>query len=320
MAQAPRQTGGNGAADFIRQIVSDPKNVPDVTLLSGYLGASSEEAHERLYLSPDLSNYVEIPKTAILYQAPLPKEQDSHGGVTVWVKKDAALQYKMASAAQALANYFAGAIAAGAQAAAVPGDFWHKSQPCGMTEVCGHFGGPPPTPLCTDVGCPPPTPGCTVGPGCPLTLPACTLTQQHTRCPGVTCGIDCTLFCTPQCPPTHHATCNRTPCPQVSCGIDCTVVGPGCTPQCTANCTLGCPTNQNQATCAPFCTQNAACFQTKVIQGCGGGGGSLPPGCSAGQDCTAGCTMVGVNCLHTAAGCTQAIGCTPGISLRGDCM
>jgi hypothetical protein len=69
MPQAPRQTG-EGAADFIRHIVTDPKNVPDVTLLSGYLGASSEEAHERRYLSPDLTNYVEIPQAAILHRAP----------------------------------------------------------------------------------------------------------------------------------------------------------------------------------------------------------------------------------------------------------
>ena len=62
MAQAPR-TSGEGAADFIRQIVSDPKNVPDVMLLTGYLGASSEEGHDRLYLSPDLTNYVEIPES-----------------------------------------------------------------------------------------------------------------------------------------------------------------------------------------------------------------------------------------------------------------
>jgi hypothetical protein len=101
MARAPQNPGGD--ANFIRQIVSDPKNVPDVTLLTGYLGASSEEGHERLYLSPDLSNYVEIPKAAILHQVPLPAEQDAHGGVTLWVKKDAALQYKMAPAAQALA-------------------------------------------------------------------------------------------------------------------------------------------------------------------------------------------------------------------------
>jgi hypothetical protein len=116
MAHAPRESSGDVSAEFVRHIVSDPKNVPDVMLLNGYLGASSEEAHERLYLRPDLSNYVEIPRSAILYQATLPKEQDAHGGVTVWVRRDAALQYRMAPAAQALANYFAGAIAAGAAA------------------------------------------------------------------------------------------------------------------------------------------------------------------------------------------------------------
>jgi hypothetical protein len=101
--------------------VSDPKNVPDVMLLYGYLGASSEEGHERLYLSPDLTNYVEVPRDAVLHQMAAPKEQDPHGGVTLWVKKDAKLIYKMAPAAEALAHYFAGAVqAAAGQAAAAP--------------------------------------------------------------------------------------------------------------------------------------------------------------------------------------------------------
>jgi hypothetical protein len=48
MAQAPNQPAGGGA-DFVRQIVTDPKNVPDVMRLYGYPGGSSEEGHERLY-------------------------------------------------------------------------------------------------------------------------------------------------------------------------------------------------------------------------------------------------------------------------------
>jgi hypothetical protein len=112
MAQAPKLSADR--ASFVRDIVSDPKAVPDVMLLYGYLGASSEEGHERLYLSPDLTNYVEVPTAAILHQMAAPKEQDPHGGVTLWVKKDAALVYKMAPAAEALAHYFAGAIAGGA--------------------------------------------------------------------------------------------------------------------------------------------------------------------------------------------------------------
>src|SRR5215469_9040169 len=96
MAQAPRRT--EDAADFVRQIVADPKNVPDLMLLYGYLGASSEEGHERLYLSPDLSNFVEIPEKAVLHRAQAAKEQDPNGGVTLWVRKDAKLNYKMAPA------------------------------------------------------------------------------------------------------------------------------------------------------------------------------------------------------------------------------
>ena len=118
MARAPMPPDANGAP-FVRNIVSDPKNVPDVMLLYGYLGASSEEGCQRLYLSPDLSNYVDIPASSVLHQMAAPQEQDPYGGVTLWVKKDAALIYKMAPATQALAYYFAGAIQA--QAALTPG-------------------------------------------------------------------------------------------------------------------------------------------------------------------------------------------------------
>ena len=120
MAQPPRPAA-NGD-NFVRHVVPDPKNVPDVMLLYGYLGASSEEADERLSLSADLSNYVEVPTASILHRAQSAAEKNSLGGVTLWVRKDAALKYKMAPAAeaaqQALAAYFTEAIQAGAGGAA----------------------------------------------------------------------------------------------------------------------------------------------------------------------------------------------------------
>ena len=138
MAQAPKLSADR--ASFVRDIVSDPKSVPDVMLLYGYLGASSEEGHERLYLSPDLTNYVEVPTAAILHQMAAPKEQDPHGGVTLWVKKDAALVYRMAPAAEALAHYFAGAIQAGMPgAAALPQPrMFTQGANCDITVACHH--------------------------------------------------------------------------------------------------------------------------------------------------------------------------------------
>jgi hypothetical protein len=118
MAQKPDRKGDG--AEFVREIVSDPNYVPDVMLLYGYVGDSSEAEHERLYLRTDLSNYVEVPKSAILHRLAAPKEQDPHGGVTLWVKKDANLIYKLAPGAQALAHFFAGQIQAGAAPAGAP--------------------------------------------------------------------------------------------------------------------------------------------------------------------------------------------------------
>jgi hypothetical protein len=38
--------------DFISKIVKDPAQPPDVLLLTGYLGASSEPGYTRLYFDP----------------------------------------------------------------------------------------------------------------------------------------------------------------------------------------------------------------------------------------------------------------------------
>jgi hypothetical protein len=290
MAHAPQHPGGNDAANFIRQIVGDPKNVPDVTLLTGYLGASSEEGHERLYLSTDLANYVEIPKAAILHQAPLPKEQDPHGGVTLWVKKDAALQYKMAPAAQALANYFAGAIQAGAQGAApaarpIPATL--GGPVCGVTlpNICQVVSAACTFDTCgfdCSVVCPTQQVTCPAGCGvdsfvlcpthrlpCPThppqatCLPNCThatpcLLTQPSPCAGASCGIACTVV-GPACGSRFHTcapcvTQNRTPCPAVSCGIDCTVVGPACQSIHVGTCFLQCNPTRFAPQC-PFPTE-----------------------------------------------------------------
>jgi hypothetical protein len=107
--------------------------------LYGYRGASSEENHDRHYLDADLSHYVEVPRSAILHRMAVPAEQDPNGAVVLWVRRDAALIYKSAPAAQALANYFAGAIAGAAAAApGIPAAPFlaHTGLPCGWTFRC----------------------------------------------------------------------------------------------------------------------------------------------------------------------------------------
>ncbi len=249
MAQGP--TGGGGA-EFVRRIVNDPKSVPDVVRLQGYLGASSEEGHERLYLSADLSSYVEIPKDAILHQMDVPAAQDPHGAVVLWVKKDAALQYKMAPGPTALAHYFAGALA-------------------------GAGGGAPPAGAALPAGAPiAPSiamPGCTplytrLPADCLQTQPnACTILVAQCGGPTLACPTH-QPTCLPVC--TQIPACQHTHVGQASCAPVCTVhtcAGHAtCAPVCTVHTCVG------HATCAPIlcsalCTHPPACHPT------------LPPAC-----------------------------------------
>jgi hypothetical protein len=263
MAQAPK--GNADRASFVRDIVSDPKAVPDVMLLYGYLGASSEEDHERLYLSRDLTNYVEVPTSAILHQMAAPKEQDPNGGVTLWVKKDAALINKMAPAAEALAYFFAGAIQAGAQGAAAA---------------------------------PQPTPAITIAGACTIALAACPTAPCSIACPThpphATCADQCTNItpclnthagqatCAVQC--TQITPCLQTQLGQATCAVQCTQITPCVQTQLGhATCAVQCTHVAPCVTHAAICTNVPACFPTEIT----------PCVNTHGPQCTAACGAVG---------------------------
>lgn len=294
MAQVPKQPADG--ASFVRDIVSDPKSVPDVMLLYGYLGASSEEGHERLYLSPDLTNYVEVPSQAVLHRMVVPNEQDPHGGVTLWVKKDAALIYKMAPAAEALAHYFAGAVqAATGVGAAAQQPMLAPTRAC-PTHVAHCQTHVATCAACTDVGCRTDITPCinthavtcahcniTVGPCQQSAAPDCTFIGcGHTlACPGGPLGQAAAAAAQtlggPACAVTLPNVCQLASAACAS--IACTFGGPClshylCTHVTPCHPTRGqpqCPF-PTEATCAPVCHVSPAPFcgpQVTVGAGCG---------------------------------------------------
>ena len=95
-----KQNTSNRSGGFVDQVVKDPNNPPNALLLQGYLGASSEENHVRLYLDPQLSDYVEIPEDAILHTVDAPAEQSPLGGSYVWINADAQLTHGKAGPAE----------------------------------------------------------------------------------------------------------------------------------------------------------------------------------------------------------------------------
>jgi hypothetical protein len=276
MAQSQQPPGG-GEAEFVRQIVTDPRNVPDVMRLYGYAGASSEDNHDRLYLNPDLSSYVEVPQSAILHRMTVPTEQDPNGAVVLWVRRDAALIQKAAPAAQALAQYFAGAIAGAAVAA--PGV-------AAVRFTFPPYNCPSPVPAQCTLACPTVPPAhCVHGPTVEFVCtPACySILRACVHLTPQTCNQDCWVVggAAPEAgaaaawaihlPPTRIGPA----CPYPT--EICTHVGPACHPS-YVPCTVACPFAAAAApgavgaaaagaalvTPGPHCTHNIACVKSPV--------------------------------------------------------
>jgi len=108
MADSKSQGPGRGLA---AHVVRDPQNPPELQLLAGFPGASSEEGHTRLYLEPLLSDYVEIPDDAILHVQHLPPEISPLGGAYLWVRRDAQVIHGKAGGERSKAGFLEGRIA-----------------------------------------------------------------------------------------------------------------------------------------------------------------------------------------------------------------
>ncbi|ARU60087.1 hypothetical protein CBW65_02715 [Tumebacillus avium] len=137
----------------------------DAVVLSGSLGHSPKDGQWRLYLTPELNDFVEIREEDILH-AVMPEEEQS--AATLWVKPDAALERTQTSVQQVQAEFLSGDIMSGfldsashtnnltdeggvhVQTTVVCRTVIASIRSCPSVRGC-----PPPTPLCVSVSfCP----------------------------------------------------------------------------------------------------------------------------------------------------------------------
>ena len=78
---------------------------PDVVVLQGYLGDDTRPDMWRLYTTPELDSYVELPKTEILHH-----QEEREGGISVWVRKDLRLTVCVLEPAHTYAEFLTGPI------------------------------------------------------------------------------------------------------------------------------------------------------------------------------------------------------------------
>jgi len=270
MAEKKSSAGG---ADFVAKIVKDPGAPPETVMLTGYLGASSEEGHTRLYFDPHLSNYVEIPNDAILHSQDAGPDQAGLGGSYVWIKRDAELTYGPAGSQRPKGKFLEGPIMQGL-GAAIAGPGGGVTAHICPTPTAIHQCGPTPHGLC-------PTMVCTASPQCHTLLPPCNVSLAplcHPTLP-LQCQPTLPLHCHPTLPPGCHITlpvCRTEAC-QPSAELACPPSVHICpTPSAVGPCgqTVGPPCVVSGINCpsAVGCAPSLACVPS-VACACGPGGG-----------------------------------------------
>ena len=97
---------------LIEKLVPDPATPPDAMVLSGLVGRSTKAGYWRLYLTPQLNDYVEFSEKDVLHHQQFPPALSPLGGTLIWIKGDAKLQHTQTTIQQAQGQFLQGNIAA----------------------------------------------------------------------------------------------------------------------------------------------------------------------------------------------------------------
>jgi len=96
---------------FVAKVVGDPAKPQETLMLQGFLGASSEANHTRIYTDPTLESYVDVANGDIVHTEAISKEESPLGGYYVWVKKSAEAVTGKPGAERKKAKFLEGPIA-----------------------------------------------------------------------------------------------------------------------------------------------------------------------------------------------------------------
>jgi hypothetical protein len=95
---------------LVEKLIVDPSQIPDVQVLIGLLGRSSEPGKQRLYLNPQLNSFLEFSAEDVVHTASLSTAQSPLGGTMVWLRRDATVKYTRTGTLQAQAEFVQGDI------------------------------------------------------------------------------------------------------------------------------------------------------------------------------------------------------------------
>jgi hypothetical protein len=112
MAQKKATGGGVKApqvSPLVEELTQGGTEVPNVSVLVGYVGNASEEGRVRLYLTADLSNFVEFSLDDMVCSEVL--QEGGAGATAVWIRKGARLTHTQTLSREVQAEFLSGGIA-----------------------------------------------------------------------------------------------------------------------------------------------------------------------------------------------------------------
>lgn len=109
MDTSDEKNGNLKLDDFVSKIVTDPANPVGHTVLRGFIGASTDKDHVRVYADESLNSFIDIPQRAIVYTKEL--SNSPLGGSTIWVKAGTEYVFGQASSGRkARKKFFEGPV------------------------------------------------------------------------------------------------------------------------------------------------------------------------------------------------------------------
>ena len=95
---------------LVENLIPNPSDPRPTIQLTGWLGKSSKEGCWRLYLTPQLSEYVQFLDTAVVHSQPVPEDQSPLGGTMIWLDASTPLEYTQIVQRQVQADFLSGGI------------------------------------------------------------------------------------------------------------------------------------------------------------------------------------------------------------------
>lgn len=95
---------------IIQNLVSNPASVPDLIVLTGFVGNSSDKDRLRVYVNVELNEYLEVSRKDVHYQQEGPFADSPLKSSLVWVNAGASIKHVKAEATTIEAEFLQGEI------------------------------------------------------------------------------------------------------------------------------------------------------------------------------------------------------------------